>query len=458
MITVTSPLTHPVLHCEIRKEALDSSPSTHDQSECPAIIRQSGAATLIKLLVATACLANLMGGPPLTLAQTPATPSTLQVRTFPGLTIAGASRSNVEIQFSPSLAEPIHWEVLTRVSLLDSPYEFVDHEAPAAGQRYYRVVEMNGRRIGVHPGPGTPIQDAVNAATAGDTIEIGEGSYAEQVVISGKTLTLEGLGAAILQPPSKMVAVNNRRSILLAQNGASVTIKNLNFDGMSLGGLAQGKFMGLTGAYFRGAAGEVLQCSFRNFVSEQICEDAFPFCMAIRADGGASALVRESLFRHNRRAIFAGFGAVKLEALANFIDGDGVGVSGILSLVVPAHIEGNSITGMKVADIASGPGVGIVVSSAAGAPLPHRVLQNFLFQNNLGIAVDGCDKTTSVAQNTIIGPGVADNTANSILCTPGPGAPLPKSVPTAGIDLANASKPSLNGNIIESVGTKISGL
>jgi nitrous oxidase accessory protein NosD len=45
--------------------------------------------------------------------------------------------------------------------------------------------------IQVVPGPGTPLQDAINAATAGDTIAIGAGTYPEAIVVD-KPLRLRG--------------------------------------------------------------------------------------------------------------------------------------------------------------------------------------------------------------------------------------------------------------------------
>src|SRR5262245_2552729 len=45
--------------------------------------------------------------------------------------------------------------------------------------------------ITVTPGPGTPLQDAIDGAVAGDTIKLEDGTYTEAVVID-KRLRLKG--------------------------------------------------------------------------------------------------------------------------------------------------------------------------------------------------------------------------------------------------------------------------
>jgi len=56
------------------------------------------------------------------------------------------------------------------------------------------VVEAH--RITVVPGPGTPVQDAIDAASPGDTIRLTDGTYPEHVVIS-KPLRISGHNATI---------------------------------------------------------------------------------------------------------------------------------------------------------------------------------------------------------------------------------------------------------------------
>ncbi len=85
------------------------------------------------------------------------------------------------------------------------------------------------------------IQLAVNAANAGDVIQILPGSYMEQVTIN-KDLTLFGSGSSmttIISPASGLAALSgasmNRSYIIGVTNGATVTIESITVDGGSTG-------------------------------------------------------------------------------------------------------------------------------------------------------------------------------------------------------------------------------
>ena len=54
----------------------------------------------------------------------------------------------------------------------------------------------DARRVVVSPGPGTPVQDAIDASGPGDTVRLTEGTYPEAIVID-KPLRLEGRNAVI---------------------------------------------------------------------------------------------------------------------------------------------------------------------------------------------------------------------------------------------------------------------
>jgi hypothetical protein len=92
----------------------------------------------------------------------------------------------------------------------------------------------------VHPtGAGrcfTSIQAAVDAANSGDQILIRPGKYIEQVVISGKDLTLVGRPGAVVQAPAEMQDTLSPvfgfpgRPLLLATD-AEVTVRDLTIDG-----------------------------------------------------------------------------------------------------------------------------------------------------------------------------------------------------------------------------------
>jgi Ca2+-binding RTX toxin-like protein len=94
------------------------------------------------------------------------------------------------------------------------------------------------------------IQAAVNAASNGYTVEVGPGTYQEQVTVNGLTnLTIEGTSAdpsqtVILSPDAANLASNIQNpgefhtftdALVGAENGASVTIKNLTVNGNNQG-------------------------------------------------------------------------------------------------------------------------------------------------------------------------------------------------------------------------------
>ena len=94
------------------------------------------------------------------------------------------------------------------------------------------------------------IQDAVNAASNGYTVEVGPGTYQEQVTVNGLTnLTIEGTGSdpsqtVILSPDFNNLVSNIQNpgefhpstdALIGAENGAGVTIKNLTVNGNNQG-------------------------------------------------------------------------------------------------------------------------------------------------------------------------------------------------------------------------------
>lgn len=96
----------------------------------------------------------------------------------------------------------------------------------------------NVRRIGV------TIQNEVEKAANGDTVLVKPGTYEEQVVISGKALTLQGAGQTpedvVIKSPTTLTAkftttsVDNK-PVVLVQSNADVTLSNLKVDGAGNG-------------------------------------------------------------------------------------------------------------------------------------------------------------------------------------------------------------------------------
>ncbi|MER6075893.1 right-handed parallel beta-helix repeat-containing protein [Streptomyces sp. NPDC001817] len=82
------------------------------------------------------------------------------------------------------------------------------------------------------------IQAAVNAAPSGSTIVVRGGIYTEQVVISGKNLTLEGVGGPVIKSPRTLTSFaqdtrSNRpvTSVVRITNGAHVRMSGFSVTG-----------------------------------------------------------------------------------------------------------------------------------------------------------------------------------------------------------------------------------
>jgi parallel beta-helix repeat protein len=76
------------------------------------------------------------------------------------------------------------------------------------------------------------IQAAVNAAVAGDTVQVNPGVYIEQVIIP-TSLTLQGNGAGtiIVAPPGTLTTTLGFNSIVTISNAATVNINNMTIEG-----------------------------------------------------------------------------------------------------------------------------------------------------------------------------------------------------------------------------------
>jgi len=87
------------------------------------------------------------------------------------------------------------------------------------------------------------IQDAVGAASANGTVNVGAGTYQEQVDITKPlTLTGAGIGQSIIEAPSTLAAgfttdyySGPQKGIVTVEGGATATISNLTIDGLGAG-------------------------------------------------------------------------------------------------------------------------------------------------------------------------------------------------------------------------------
>jgi hypothetical protein len=137
-------------------------------------------------------------------------------------------------------------------------------------------------------GPADSIQAAVAAAAPGDTIRIA-GAHREQVIVTGKPLTLAGVGGATILPPAGPLATRSYNvgaddgdppqydsaSGLIIVEGCDATISNLTIDGAGTLDASPD----LNGIAFIRAGGVVSGCAVRG-----ICGSAFP-ALILEPDG-----------------------------------------------------------------------------------------------------------------------------------------------------------------------------
>jgi hypothetical protein len=101
----------------------------------------------------------------------------------------------------------------------------------------------------------TKIQDAVDAAVNGDTIEIAAGTYREQVTVTGKDITLHGAGTGqtiIESPDAASLVANaidtnsgrpNKFAVITVTENADVTIEGLTVDGRDQGAVPASNYV-----------------------------------------------------------------------------------------------------------------------------------------------------------------------------------------------------------------------
>ena len=84
----------------------------------------------------------------------------------------------------------------------------------------------NAATISVVPGPGTPVQDAIDAAQPGDTVRLAGGPYPEMVVVT-KPLTLTG-------PPTTYLDDDPAAAVIVPGCGAAQTAITVAADGVKI--------------------------------------------------------------------------------------------------------------------------------------------------------------------------------------------------------------------------------
>lgn len=290
----------------------------------------------------------------------------------------------------------------------------------------------------VHPtGAGrcfTSIQAAVDAANSGDQILVRAGNYVEQVVISGKDLTLIGRPGAVIQAPAAMQDTLSPvfgfpgRPLLLATE-AEVTVRDLTVDGansaesnpflqgivfLNAGGVIRGNLVkdigfgeprlplnengepvyqgdGIVVINFSGTHRSVTVTENRvlNFNNNGILVDA-------EADFNDPTIANLNVEVTNNTVVGSGQNGV-IDQWGMFIGGFGFADP---SSSITGTIRGNRIRDLVTVGDYPLPGIGIVMFN----PYNLEVAQNTVENVNVGFAANQV-AGAQITHNQIVGPG-----------------------------------------------------
>ncbi len=242
--------------------------------------------------------------------------------------------------------------------------------------------------INVAPGPGTPIQTAVTAASPGDTINVAAGTYTEQVVITKNlTLTGAGSGTTTIQAPNPLVLdVYTRYNIVLFNT--SITAE---FSGFTVQGPMANLNFGLA---VRGGA----TANIHDNVIKDIRDSSSLGAQRVKAiivDGASTATItNNTVIGYQKEAI--NVWASSATITGNTITGDGpittIAQNGIvITTGSSATVTNNTVTG-NAYDGPTWTAVGILVMSAGSGVIiqgntVNRNSANIYAWNSNGIQI-----------------------------------------------------------------------
>lgn len=174
------------------------------------------------------------------------------------------------------------------------------------------------------------IQDAVNAASPGDTIQICPGVYAEQVSIS-KALQVNANNGAILRPSGAAANTTGLSSgqpiaaLLLIENTTDVTVRNLTVDGTDADINACAP--DLIGVFFRNASGQLNHVAVRNAkLSSNFSGCQSGSAILVQSGGGQQSVVdiaNSSIHAYQKNGITANEAGTDVTIEGNVVTGLG---------------------------------------------------------------------------------------------------------------------------------------
>ena len=262
------------------------------------------------------------------------------------------------------------------------------------------------------------IQDAVNAAPNGSTIDVCPGTYPEQVTINAKSLTIIGVlsgtsDAAVLIPPSGGLTVNASdfggkavAAQLFVENATAVTISHVTVDGK--GNALTGCGTNLIGIFYQNSSGKIVDDVARNQIldsSDQGCQ--LGLGIAVESDSGAPAvtILNSSVHNYQKNGITAGGpgtgGGPVMTITGNTVTGIGATAAIAQNGIQIGYGSTGKVTGNYVTDDIYTGGTfgasGILIYASAGVTASNNSVESTQF----GI-VTVSDPTYGAADNAVI--------------------------------------------------------
>ena len=266
------------------------------------------------------------------------------------------------------------FHVLCAVSLVSSGL-FALNPSIAAAQR---PLVVGNDRATCPNAAFTKIQDAVNAASAGDTIRVCKGTYVEQVTIA-KPLSINADSGAVLMPSamqqnatSLVDGTTPLSAAILVSSAGNVTIRGLIVDGAN-NGISQCAPR-LYGVLMQNASGTLTRLAVRNFeLSANLNGCQSGTGIFVQSGGGVSNVTIENSTVHDFQK--------------NGITADESGTQ--------VSIQGNVVTGVGPTTGAAQNGIQIGFG-AAGSIVRNTVT------NNLWSPCTSVDTCETVATNILV--------------------------------------------------------
>jgi len=248
------------------------------------------------------------------------------------------------------------------------------------------------------------IQRGVDAASAGFTTNVNNGSYTEQVEIA-KDLTLTGQGSTvtnIVSPNVLTLSYNTggvNKPVVFVHTAANVVIMNLTVDGAGKGN-ANSRFQGIA---YRNAGGTVRDCEIKSVRNNPMNGAQEGIGVFVIADSGTSrtvSLIKNSIYDYQKNGVYFAGADLTAYADSNTVTGAGPGSiiaqNGIqISTSAVGSVRYNTISNMSFT-----PGTSVSCGVLMYAPNgPDTTLGNTITACQVGVLYQ--DVGGAINENTV---------------------------------------------------------